>query len=160
MYTINSSEGGRHLVIIDIENLTGTPNPTIHEVRIAKAAIALLCPPGANALWVVACRQQAAKRVLFEFPDARRIVSPDHMEPALKLEAVLSSEQVERRFNSVAICSGNESFSTQAARLGMHGVDVVAFVGEGRLTTRLRLAVRESYSLQQAIEPSKTGTGS
>lgn len=160
MYTSPILREDRQLVLIDIENLTGTPNPTIHEVRLAKAAIACRCPSGPNALWVVACRQRAAMSVLFEFPNARRIVSPDHVNPAVKLEGVLSSEQVERRFDCVVICSGNETISTQAARLAGHGVEVAALVGEGRLATRLRLAVRESYSLQQAIEPSKTGTGS
>ncbi len=63
-------KAGRQLILIDIENLTGTPSPTCEEVETAKASLRQVVPGFDDAQHIVACSHHAAPTVAFAFRSA------------------------------------------------------------------------------------------
>jgi len=133
---------GRQLILIDIENLTGTPSPTCEEVETAKADLRKVVLGFDDAQHIVACSHHAAPTVAFAFRAARHLwrSGPDGAD--LALLDVLENERVDERFERVTICSGDGIFTMSAAWLAGAGVDVTVVSLPGHLSTRLRLAAR------------------
>jgi hypothetical protein len=136
------AKAGRQLILIDIENLTGTPSPTCEEVEMAKAALRLVVPGFEDAQHIVACSHHAAPTVAFAFRGARHLwrSGPDGAD--LALLDVLENERVDERFDQVTICSGDGIFAPSAAWLAEAQVDVTVVSLPGHLATRLHLAAR------------------
>ena len=135
-------KAGRQLILIDIENLTGTPSPTCEEVEMAKAALRQVVPGFDDAQHIVACSHHAAPTVAFAFPGARHLwrSGPDGAD--LALLDVLENERVDERFERVTICSGDGIFAASAAWLAGADVDVTVVSLPGHLAARLQLAAR------------------
>jgi hypothetical protein len=133
----------RHLILIDIENMTATPNPTSEEVEAAIAALREVVPGFDDDQKIVACSHLAARTVPFAFPEARHLwrSGPDGAD--LALLDVLENERVDERFGRVTICSGDGIFTSTAAWLAGAGVDVTAVSLPGHLAASLRLAARQ-----------------
>lgn len=135
-------KAGRQLILIDIENLIGTPSPTCEEVEMSEAVLRLVLPGFDAAQRIVACSHHAAHTVAFGFPGARHLwrSGPDGAD--LALLDVLENERVDERFERVTICSGDGIFAASAARLAAAQVDVTVVSLPGHLATRLQLAAR------------------
>jgi len=131
---------GRHLILVDIENLAATPSPTTREVVMVMSAVREVVPGFDEAQREVACSHHAAPTVAYACPDARHLwrSGPDGAD--LALLDVLENERADERFVRVTICSGDGIFASKAARLGSVGVDVTVVSLEGHLAARLRLA--------------------
>jgi hypothetical protein len=131
---------GRQLILIDIENLTGTPSPTCDEVEMAKAELRKVVPGFDDAQRIVACSHHAAPTVAFAFRGDRHLwrSGPDGAD--LALLDVLENERVDERFERVTICSGDGIFTMSAAWLAGAGVDVTVVSLPSHLSARLRLA--------------------
>ena len=143
-------KAGRQLILIDIENLTGTPSPTCEEVEMAKATLRHLVPGFDDAQHIVACSHHAAPTVAFAFRGARHLwrSGPDGADRALL--DVLENERADERFERVTICSGDGIFAASAAWLAEAQVDVTVVSLPGHLATRLQLAARYVTRLPMA----------
>jgi hypothetical protein len=143
-------KAGRQLILIDIENLTGTPSPTCEEVETAKAALRLVVHGFDDAQHIVACSHHAAPTVAFAFLRARHLwrSGPDGAD--LALLDVLENERVDERFERVTICSGDGIFTASTAWLAEADVDVTVVSLPGHLAARLQLAARDVTPLPVA----------
>ena len=152
-------KAGRQLILIDIENLTGTPSPTCDDVETAKAALRQVVPGFDDAQHVVACSHHAAPAVAFAFRSARHLwrSGPDGAD--LALLDVLENERVDERFERVTICSGDGIFAASAAWLAGADVDVTVVSLPGHLATRLQLAAR-NVTLLPVAAVAATGSAS
>lgn len=151
-----ANRAGRRLILIDIENLVGSPTPTSLEVEVVMAALVGL--PGFNeAHRVVACSHRAAQAVAFACKTERQQwrSGPDGADLAL-LE-ILETEHVDDRFESVTICSGDGIFAPSVARLAKNGVNTTVVAPKGHLAARLKLAARHVTYLQPAPALAPTG---
>jgi len=135
-------KAGRQLILIDIENLTGTPSPTCEEVETAKATLRLVVPGFDDAQHIVACSHHAAPTVAFAFQRARHLWRSGPNGADLALLDVLENERVDERFERVTICSGDGIFAASAAWLAAADVDVTVISLPGHLAARLQLAAR------------------
>ena len=131
----------RTLCLVDIENLAGRPTgPTDSDVRTI--ADVLYRAFSHNELHlVVACAHRNARSVWFNWPEARRLVRSGPDGADLCLLGVLAEENVENRFDTVVIASGDGIFAKEANRLAADGVRVVAAIGRGLMSQTLRRAV-------------------
>jgi len=135
-------KAGRQLILIDIENLTGTPSPTSEEVQTAKAALRQVVPGFDDAQHIIACSHHAAPTVAFAFRSARHLWRSGRDGADLALLDVLENERVDERFERVTLCSGDGIFAASAAWLAEAQVDVRVVSLPGHLATRLQLAAR------------------
>lgn len=142
MRSHKQESGPRHLVLIDIENMAGTPSPTALDVDQVKAALRTAIPDLEQAQCVVACSHRAAAVVSFGFPAAlRRWRSGiDGADRALMGE--LSDLRVMKRFGKVTICSGDGIFTESIAAIAELGVETTVVSLQGHLSKRLKCAAR------------------
>lgn len=152
-------KAGRQLILIDIENLTGTPSPTSHEVEAAKAGLRQVVPGFDDAQHIVACSHHAAPAVAFAFRGARHLwrSGPDGAD--LALLDVLENERVAERFERVTISSGDGIFTMSAAWLAGAGVDLTVVALPGHLSARLQLAASHVTLLPVAPSVSAGSAG-
>jgi hypothetical protein len=152
-------KAGRHLILIDIENLAATPDPTSEEVEAAMAALRQAVPGFDDDQKIVACSHHAARTVAFASPAARHLwrSGPDGAD--LALLDVLENERVHERFERVTICSGDGIFTEVAAWLAQEGLEVTAVSLPGHLAARFRLAARH-MTLLSPIPSVAVGSGS
>lgn len=152
-------KAGRHLILIDMENLAATPSPTCEEVEEVVAALRTVVPGFDDDQKIVACSHHAAQTVPFAIPRARHLwrSGPDGADLAL-LE-VLENERVDERYERVTICSGDGIFASTAAWLAGAGVEVTAVSLPGHLATRLQLAARH-VSLLPTLPATTMGSAS
>lgn len=148
--TLIPEKSGRHLVLIDVENLAGTASPTGEEVEMVKAALMVVMPNFGAAQRIVACSHRAAPTVAFAFPGARHLWRSGPNGADLALLDVLENEHVDQRFGRVTLCSGDGIFALSAARLAAAHVDVTVVALQGHLAARLELAARRVVQLRSA----------
>ena len=138
---------GRHLVVIDIENIVGTATPSLPEVFAAIQGLrqALVGFDSAQKVWAYSHR--AARTVAFSAAPDRHLWNsgPDGADQALL--GVLDSEHIEDRYERVTVCSGDGIFAESVARLAGHGIAVGVAGIAGRISARLRLAAHEVTDL-------------
>ncbi len=137
-------------MLVDIENLAGTPSPTAQEVLAVKAALGLVVPGFDRLQRIVACSHHAAAVVSFEFPGARHLWRSGRDGADLALMDVLENERVDERYEQVTICSGDGIFAEAAAWLAGRGVEVTVVSLRGHLAARLELAARHVRYLTAA----------
>jgi hypothetical protein len=135
-------KAGRQLVLIDIENLTGTPSPTCEDVEMTKAALRLVVPGFDDAQQIVACSHHAAPTAAFAFQGARHLWRSGPNGADLALLDVLENERVDERFERVTICSGDGIFAASVAWLAAADVAITVTSLPGHLAARLELAAR------------------
>ena len=143
----------RHLLLIDIENLTASPAPTPSEVELIIAGLRACIPGFDHDQRIVACSHHAARTVAFAFPRARHIWRSGADGADLALLDVLETERVAERFQRVTICSGDGIFASTAARFAAAGTDVTVVSLAGHLAARLHLAAHHVTLLFPAASP-------
>lgn len=149
----------RHLILIDLENLTASPSPTQLELEAAIAGLRFAVPDYDDAQRVVACSHHAAATVAFAFPRARHIWRSGRDEADMALLDVLESERVAERYERLTMCSGDGIFADRAAWLAGKGVDVTVVSLAGHFSTRLRLAAGRITLLQAPATPTALQSG-
>jgi hypothetical protein len=154
-----SAKAGRHLILIDVENLAATPSPTFEQVELLVATLRAVVPGFDCDQKIVACSHHAAHTVPFAFPTARYLwrSGPDGAD--LALLDVLENERVDERYERVTICSGDGIFASTAAWLAVAGVEVTAVSLAGHLAARFQLAARQ-VSLLPAPPTTVAGSAS
>jgi hypothetical protein len=143
-------KAGRHLILIDIENMAATPSPTGEDVEAVVEALRKAVPGFDDDQKIVACSHHAAQTVPFAFPAARHLwrSGPDGAD--LALLDVLENERVDKRYERVTICSGDGIFAATAAWLAGAGAEVTAVSLLGHLAARFELAARHVALLPPA----------
>lgn len=150
---------GRHLILIDIENLTASPSPTRTEVESAIAELRSAVPTYDDEQRVVACSHHAAPTVAFAFPGARHLWRSGRDGADTALLEVLENERVADRYDRVTICSGDGIFTETVAWLACRGVEVTVVSRSGHLATRLQLAARWVTLLPAITAATAVGSG-
>lgn len=150
---------GRHLILIDIENLTASPAPAAWEVDVAIARLRAHIPGYDDDQRIVACSHHAARVVALAFPGARQIWRSGRDGADLALLDVLENERVENRYGRVTLCTGDGIFTEALARLGRHDVDVTVLALTGHLAARLELAARNVVLLPAPAAATATALG-
>ena len=150
---------GRHLILIDIENLTATPSPTKTEVESAIAELRSAVPDYDDDQRVVACSHHAATTVAFAFAGTRQLWRSGRDGADLALLDVLKNERVADRYDRVTLCSGDGIFTDTVAWLAGRGVEVTVVSRAGGLSTRLRLAARYVTVLPAVAATTALGSG-
>jgi hypothetical protein len=142
----------RRLHLIDIENLTAGPRPSLGEVRRALDRYTGRLAFGALDQVEVASSHLSLVNAALGWPDAHyRIRSgPDGAD--LALLDVLRHENVAARFSDVAIGSGDHLFAEEAARLAAQGVRVTVVSRRRSLSPRLALAAHQVIFLDTAAQ--------
>jgi hypothetical protein len=145
------------MVLIDIENVVGTPTPSSLEVELVMAALAELVPGFNEAHRVVACSHRAARTVAFACKKERQRWQSGPNGADLALLEILETEHVDERFDHVTICSGDGIFAEATAWLAEHGVDTTVVALKGHLAARLELAAHHVAYLTPAAALAPTG---
>jgi len=144
-----------HLVILDVENMVGTPNPTPAELEQVHDQLAQAIDGYDQLPCIVACSHHAAPVVMFAFPTALRRVQSGSNGADLALLREMGEHRLMSRFEKITLCSGDGIFTDEVARLGWAGVEVTVVANEGSLASRLRLAAAHVVTLapQAELEP-------
>jgi hypothetical protein len=137
---MNTSFPPRTLHLVDLENLARNPRPCKAEVAAVRARYLDLVPTGRHDLVTVGINHGALLSAGCGWPEARLVVRSGPDGADLALVNVLRSEQVERRFDSVVVASGDGIFVDQVARLATAGCAVTVVARRRSLARRLRLA--------------------
>lgn len=135
------------MVLVDIENMAGTPTPSRDDVISVMERLNSVIPELLEAQTVVACSHQAAPVVVFTWRRARHLWRSGKNGADLALLEVLVEEQVHEHFDSVTLCSGDGSLADVVGWLGTVGVEVNVISLEHHLSKRLRLAARTTREL-------------
>tara|TARA_B100000902_G_C27027759_1_gene772829 strand:- start:38 stop:547 length:510 start_codon:yes stop_codon:yes gene_type:complete len=131
----------------DIENLAGRKEGPTH-LDVISIAEAVYKTFGMYSVFpVVATAHCNAEPVWFNWPGARKLVKSGVDGADLKLLEVMKNEDLAKRFDLVIIGSCDHIFSEAASKLASQGVRVVAALGRGRISKRLRMAVHDVVRL-------------
>lgn len=149
-YTAHRRRRHQHLVVVDIENIAGTPTPTTEEVETAIQRLRDAIPGFQSAQRVWACSHRAARTVGFAVPTDRQLWRSGIDGADMALLEVIDTEQVEQRYEQVTVCSGDGIFADSVARLTTHGVTVNVVALRGHTSAKLRLAAHQVTYLRQA----------
>lgn len=142
----------RRIHLIDIENLSGCPRPSLAAVRACAHRYRTLTSAGSRDQTVVACNHGAAREVAFGWPTRLLQRSgPDGADQALL--DVLAYEGIADRFTQVVIGSGDGIFAEAAARLGAAGVMVSVVSHRRSLSKRLALAASDIVYFDTKLPP-------
>ena len=159
MNDTTTKNSGRQMVLVDIENMTGTASPCPQQVVAVRQFLSQTIPNFDRAHCVVACSHHAAATVAFSFPRARHVWRSGQDVADLALIDVLASERVSCRFSAVTICSGDGIFTQCVVGLAADGVDVVVMSVSDFLSKRLELAAKSVIKLTWAAPWSVESTG-
>ncbi len=138
------------MVLVDIENITGTPTPTAEQVTVAIQQLNEAIPGFEHAQRVWACSHRAARTVGFAVLADRQLWRSGIDGADLALIEVIDTENIEERYGQVTICSGDGIFADSIARLLSQGVSVGVAANKGRVSAQLRLAAQHVTYLREA----------
>jgi hypothetical protein len=142
----------RRLHLVDIENLTGDPRPSLGQVRQALGRYTGCLAFGAMDQVEVASSHLTLLNAALGWPHAHYRVRSGPDGADLALLDILQHENVAGRFTHVAIGSGDHLFADPAARLAAQGVWVTVVSRRRGLSPRLALAAREVVFLDVMAE--------
>lgn len=138
---MTTSAQNRTLHLVDIENLLGTPRPCESSVMEGLDLYGELVDVSGPNQMIVACNHGAAQAVgccLGEGPRLLLRSGPDGADHALI--DVLDHENVQHRFASLVLASGDGIFAEHVAALTSLGIPVTVVARRGSLNPRLELA--------------------
>lgn len=132
----------RTLHLIDIENLIGSPSPTVEEVGWCHHTYQALHVAPTDQ-FVVACSHHAAPNVFWEWPQGcHRWRSGENGADSALLD-VITQDSIADRFGCVVLASGDGIFTKAVAGLGQRGVDVTVVSRPESLSSSLRRAATQ-----------------
>ena len=149
MITSRNTSTDRHLVLLDVENLSGAPCPTEGQLARVKADLRSVIADFDDTPCVVACNHRAAKVVSFAFPNALRRWKSGVDGADLALVYEMEDLRVMTRYQRVTLCSGDGIFAEPVATLGRAGIDTTVVSLDGHLAKRLALAARNVVTLSE-----------
>jgi hypothetical protein len=147
----------RHLVLIDVENLAGTPSPTPVELAWVEQQLHEAIADLEAAQHVVACSHRAARTVAFAFPRALRRWRSGVDGADLALLEEMSDMRVMQRYGRVTLCSGDGIFAEGLAALAELGVETTVVSRANSLSRRLKLSAHHVVALTDTGSAAATG---
>lgn len=147
---------GRTLVLLDVENLLGTPRVLASEVNGLRAILTdLLSLPGDAHVVVGASSSGVACEAGLGWMGARLVWVAGKDGADMALSSIITDEGVAQRYGHVIIGSGDGHFAEFARELVYQDVDVTVLSRREGLSRELRLAVprvcflpeRQTYGL-------------
>jgi hypothetical protein len=147
----------RHLVLIDVENLAGTPSPTSVELAWVEQQLQKAIADLEAAQHVVACSHRAARTVAFAFPRALRRWRSGVDGADLALLEEMSDLRVMQRYGRVTVCSGDGIFAESLAALAEAGVETTVVSRANALSGRLKLSAHHVVTLTDNGSATATG---
>ena len=117
-------KAARRLFVVDIENAAGTGRIDEKSCKSVKSRIERTYMPGQNDLTVIGVSHKNNLFPAHSWEGARLVLREGHDGADLALENVLTTENVENRFDEVVIVSGDGLFAKQATRLRSLGIKV------------------------------------
>ena len=141
-------ERGLHL--IDIENLAGDGQPSLHQIRAVQDNYARCLTFSRLDQVVVASSHRTLLSAALGWPRARYRIRSGPNGADLELLDVLAYEKVAERFGRVIIGSGDGAFARSAASLTAAGVRVIVVSRRRSLSSRLAIAANEVIYLDTA----------
>jgi hypothetical protein len=137
----------RHLVLIDVENIAGTPCPTPVELAWVEQQLHEVVADLDDAQCVVACSHRAARTVAFAFPKALRRWRSGVDGADLALLKEMSDLRVMQRYGRVTVCSGDGIFAEPLAALAEAGLVTEVVSRSCALSARLKLSAQQVVAL-------------
>ena len=128
----------RSVHLVDVENLARCPLPTWEQVVAVRRVYRKFVGPADHV--IVASNHRAFETVGWAWPDARHLLGSGKDGADLALLEVLSAENIDCRFSTVCLASGDGIFAEPVARLGAADVSVTVISRLESLSLRLRLA--------------------
>ncbi|MEI7548326.1 MAG: hypothetical protein WCK21_09755 [Actinomycetota bacterium] len=143
----NVSTLNRSIHLIDLENLCGEPRPSAAVAELAHRAYLAATRPDAGDHFVVAVNHGAALNAGLSWKGARLLLrsGPNGADEALL--DVLRYEQVDERFTSIKIASGDGIFAPAAGSLAASGLVVTVVARPGSCSAALKLASHHLVTL-------------
>jgi hypothetical protein len=137
----------RRLVLVDIENLVGPHNRSVHAVKATFTRLAHTLGDTALDTVVIATGRKLLSEATGAFPT--RVVIGHGIDGAdLRLLEEMIPSRVAGRFNSVVLASGDTvAFAPAVAGLNAVGVPTDVVLGAGRAGSALRRLARSVTSL-------------
>ncbi|MCT9934872.1 hypothetical protein N5079_32165 [Planotetraspora sp. A-T 1434] len=148
---MRSLRRGRAIHLLDIENLTASPLPTMAGVARTMTDYRQQVQVGPMDQFVVGVNPRSLVEVGRVISGARFLTrsGPDGADSALAEMAV--SDRVDLRFERVVIGSGDGYFADLASWLAAAGVHVTVVTRSGRLSWRLYAATSDITYLNAAL---------
>ncbi len=148
MVVMETTKGTRRLVLVDVENFVGSPEPEVGWVQVAQGELERLLELTDRDMVVLACSHHAARTVSFSWRGGRRLwrSGPDGAD--LALLDVLAQEPVIGRFANVTVVSGDGIFATALSSLARSGVATCVVSTAGHLSRRSGLAALNTVLLE------------
>jgi hypothetical protein len=154
---IEKEGANRHLVLIDVENLAGTPSPTPVELAWVEQRLHEAVTDLEGAQCVVACSHRAARTVAFAFPRALRRWRSGVDGADLALLEEMSDLRVMQRYGRVTVCSGDGIFAESLAALAELGVETTVVSRANSLSRRLKFSAHHVVALTDNGPAAATG---
>lgn len=140
---------GRRLVVVDIENCVGGAVLTRSAACWAREVVQRELDCSSDQV-VIGVSHVGLIATADAWPGARVVVESGPDGADLALLEVLQHEDVGRRFDEVAIISGDGIFAKAVAQLGAMGVRVTVIGHRGHVARRLRTAAAETRYIGRA----------
>lgn len=135
----------RAVHLIDIENLVGAPRLTKQAVTIARYRYLAEISVGAGDHVIIATSSsQNLLAAAQGWPGARYLQKPGKDGADLMLAEVIANENLESRFKSAIIASGDGGLAPSVAHLASRGVATTAVAHSQSLSHKMRLAAHAS----------------
>jgi|DEB0MinimDraft_10_1074344.scaffolds.fasta_scaffold00334_9 1-aminocyclopropane-1-carboxylate deaminase/D-cysteine desulfhydrase-like pyridoxal-dependent ACC family enzyme len=150
---------GRTIVLVDLENLCGSGDPSLAECQWAQILVASVTnDPQAHV--VVAVSHHAAKVAMFAWVGGRILMKSGPNGADLALLEVIDQENVAERFDRVVVASGDGIFADAVAKLAEAGIVVDVVSPESGASKRLVETASSFSSFEQATFEMLFGTAS
>lgn len=145
-HKISRTGRGCHL-LLDLDNLVGTPNPSREEVEQTMAQLKDLIPDFDRFAVTYACCHLAAKVAAPVLMGHRGFWRSGTDGADLALVDVIDADRLAHRSKETLICSGDGIFVDSVVALTSQGVRVTVVARAGSLNSRLRLAAHQVIEL-------------
>ena len=132
----------RSLILVDAENLLGTPVFTAGQAAILRRRVEMLASYRPGDTVVISSSHMSAGQLWVGWGDGpRRLVRSGPDGADLELMSVLQCERVHERFDRVVVASGDGIFAPECTRLQILGCAVTVIAANRRsLSNALRMA--------------------
>lgn len=144
---------GRSVHLLDIENMLGAGEIEVSAINAVFAVYREQVPMTDQDLVVVGVSSSEGLLAiaLSDLRNCRPLFRPGKDGADLALQEVLDTEELEKRFSTVHVGSGDGGFASSISALAGRGAEIVVVARPESLSKRLRLAAHRTIELRTEI---------